>query len=96
MPIYEHACEACNYEWEDIFRNYEDFPEECPKCKAKGKIKRLMSICAGRVELTGRELVQSLKKDGKKIAEKAKKDDNVLADIIGHDTLHKTRLNKSK
>ena len=83
MPIYEHKCDACSFEWEDIFKLSDPVPVECPSCKQAGQVKRLMSMCAGRVELTGREHVQKLYAEGKKIKEEAKTNENLLANLVG-------------
>jgi putative FmdB family regulatory protein len=96
MPIYEHRCEACKHEWEDLFRNYEHYPEECPKCKSKEKFTRLISWSAGKVELTGHELKQHLKSEGKKLAQEAAKNENVAANIVGESVYHQNELARSK
>lgn len=40
MPIYGFKCEVCNYEREDIYKNFaesEEHPPECPNCKVAMK-----------------------------------------------------------
>lgn len=89
MPIYEHKCEACNHIWEDWFSSYKTpIPDECPECKVKGKIIRLVSWCSGKVELTGRELVQSLRADGKKLSKEARNNENLAANLVGEGKYH--------
>lgn len=84
MPTYEHRCNSCGYEWEDIYSINDPIPDTCPECKTKGQVQRLISIPAGgRVELEGRELVQKLWKEGKDLARKARKDENLAANIYG-------------
>jgi len=96
MPVYEHRCIECEYEWEDIFKLNDPIPEECPECHAKGKVERLISWCRGKVELSGRELTQQLWAEGKQLARQAQKDENLAADIIGHDKYHQGELAQSK
>jgi putative FmdB family regulatory protein len=89
MPVYEHKCEACNHVWEDLFSSYKSpVPEECPECKAKGKIKRLLSWCRGKVELTGREHIEQCRRDAQKIKGDALNKENELANLMGEDTYH--------
>ena len=84
MPIYEHKCEACEHVWEDYFSSYKSpVPEECPECKVKDKVIRLVSWCSGKVDLSGRELIQSLRAQGKKLNQQAKSNENLAANLIG-------------
>lgn len=93
MPIFEHECLDCELQWEDWYQPSE-LPPDCPDCKSKN-VKKLISLCAnGRVELTGHELRQKLRSDANKIKQKAMTDQNTLADIVGHDNLHKNELKK--
>jgi len=85
MPIYEHQCEACEYQWEDLFKLSDPVPEECPECKEKGQIKRLLSWCSGTVELTGRESLQKAREDGKKMTREMQKSENKMANFVGED-----------
>ena len=94
MPIYEHHCDACEHEWEDLFKMSDPVPKECPSCHKKGKIRRLISWCSGTVELTGHERTQKLWNDGKKIAQNASKNEKELANIIGEEKYHKSELAK--
>jgi putative FmdB family regulatory protein len=82
MPCYEHKCESCEHIWEDLFKISDPVPAECPNCGASN-IKRLMSWSSGKVELTGKELTDTLKAQGKKIAASAMKNENVLANLVG-------------
>lgn len=85
MPTYEHECKACGHEWEDTYSIKDSIPDTCPKCKTKGKVQRLISNPAGfKVELEGRELVNKLWKEGKDLAKKARTDENLAANIYGH------------
>jgi putative FmdB family regulatory protein len=83
MPTYEHLCQECNHEWEDIYSIRDAVPEECPKCSCKGKVIRLISRPTVRVELTGRELVQKLKAEGKALAKEAQKNETLAANLYG-------------
>jgi putative FmdB family regulatory protein len=93
VPCYEHQCEECGHVWEDLFSSHKSpVPEECPECKIKGKVKRLLSSTLGTVELTPRERTIKAYKEGKAIAKQAKKDENVLANIVGEEKYHKRNL----
>lgn len=82
MPIFEHRCEKCNYEWEDIYLMKEDLPTECPKCA--GPVRKLISLVSpGIVELTGRELREKVKTDAKKMKAEAMVDENKMANLVG-------------
>lgn len=85
MPTYEHKCEACKHEWEDLYKISDPVPDECPNCHEKGQVKRLISWSSGRVELTGMEGVQKAKEDGKKMAKEMGRDEKKLANFIGED-----------
>lgn len=85
MPNYLHGCSACGIEWEDFYSIHDDPPKKCPECKSK-KVKRLISgVPMGRVELSGRELIASLKAEGKKLAREAKTNEKVFEDLVGRD-----------
>jgi putative FmdB family regulatory protein len=85
MPTYEHACSNCNHEWEDTYSIKQDPPIVCPNCKEEGNVKRLISMPAGvTVELTGRELVTKLWKEGKDLARQARKDENLAHNLYGN------------
>lgn len=96
MPIFEFKCETCLHEWEDLYRNSEERPEKCPECDSEGPFEKLLSVCVGKVELSGHELKQKLISDGKKIAHKARKNEKVLADIVGDNKLHNNLLKEGK
>lgn len=84
MPTYEHKCEGCNHEWEDTYSIKQDPPTVCPNCKEEGKVKRLISMPGGvTVELTGRELIDKLRKEGKELARQARKDENLAHNLYG-------------
>jgi putative FmdB family regulatory protein len=96
MPIYEHECEACNHIWEDLFSLNDPVPEECPNCKEKGKVKRLLSWCRGKVELTGREHIEQCRRDAQKIKNDALHKENELANLMGEDKYHQIMSQSKK
>ena len=96
MPIYEHRCNACQHEWEDLFKLSDEIPDECPECHEKGQIERLLSWCSGKVELTGHELKQHLVSEGRKIRKEANKNETLAANIIGEDKYHSNELFRTK
>lgn len=89
MPTYEHKCEACEHEWDQIYGMNDPVPTVCPKCNVEGKVKRLISWSSGRAELTGRDLTEKLWADGKKLAREARTNENLRANIMGEDKYHK-------
>lgn len=96
MPTYEHCCEKCKHEWEEEYKMADPVPNTCPKCKVKGKVKRLISVCAGTVILTGKENVKKQWAEGKKIAAEAAKNENLLANLVGESTYHQKQLARDK
>ena len=84
MPTYLHSCQKCLKEFEDTYSIHAPVPTVCPLCKTEGQVKRLISSQGiVRVQLEGRELVESLWKEGKDLARRAKKDDNLAANLYG-------------
>ena len=84
MPTYTHICEKCLQEFEDTYSIHAPIPTVCPLCQTEGQVKRLISSQGiVRVQLEGRELVESLWKEGKDMAKRAKKDDNLAANLYG-------------
>jgi putative FmdB family regulatory protein len=84
MPTYEHKCEACQQEFEDTYSIHAAVPTVCPLCNAEGQVKRLISgNVSANVELTGRELVQKLWKEGKDLARQARKDEKLARTLYG-------------
>lgn len=84
MPTYDHICQACNQEFEDTYSIHADIPNVCPLCKTEGQIRRLISCqVSANVELTGRELVQKLWKEGKDLARQARKDEKLARSLYG-------------
>jgi putative FmdB family regulatory protein len=84
MPCYEHLCQFCKHEWEDTYSIHAEVPKICPECKTEGQVKRLISGGGSvKVELTGKELIQQLWKEGKQIAKEARKNENLAASLYG-------------
>ena len=83
MPIYDHLCEECNYEWDDLFKMSDPVPTICPSCNTSGKIKRLISVCVGRVELGFQEQKQQIKDDRKRLSKEVRNNENLRANIVG-------------
>ena len=85
MPTYMHECqeEDCKHCFEEFYWMYEEPPTKCPKC-GRDTLKRVIGYgSAGVVELTGHELVQKLREDGKKMAKEASKSENLYANLLG-------------
>lgn len=94
MPTYEFQCRAvvedetqCNHEWEEWLSIKAPTPEECPKCKAKGQVVRLISGGSGKgtVELTGQDLVDKVKSDVQALKKDASAKEKVYANLLGED-----------
>ena len=89
MPTYEffHASDDCKHEWEEYLSIKAPDPEECPKCKAKGNIIRLISGGSGRgiVELTGQDLVDKVKADTKQLKKDMHAKESVYSNLLGSD-----------
>lgn len=84
MPTYSHICNSCNQEFEDIYSIHAPVPTICPLCKTEGQVKRQISCnISANVELTGRDLVQKLWKDGKDLARQARKDEKLARSLYG-------------
>jgi len=102
MPTYEflHDDEDCKHEWEEFLKMSDPIPEECPKCHAKGGVKRLISGGSGRgvVELTGQDLVDKVKEDTRKLKEDMHRDPNIYANMLGEDRYQsiQTRMDQQK
>lgn len=94
MPTYEHRCFACEHEWEDFYSIKSNPPEACPKCNTKGHVKRLISGGSGRgiVELSGNELKEHLKSEGRKLKESAKNNERVASNLEGEASFHRRQL----
>lgn len=97
MPTYEHACQECQYEWEEEYSIKKDPPTTCPQCH-KETVKRLVSGGSGKgsVELYGQELIEKCKSDAKKIKHEASKDANKYANLLGEARYHdlQTRMDR--
>ena len=89
--VYEHLCEACNHEWEDIYKLKDPVPDTCPSCNTKGQVKRLISWSAGRVELSGHEYQQHIKEEAQKLKREASQNENVMANLVGEDKYNKNQ-----
>jgi putative FmdB family regulatory protein len=100
MPTYEFCCkeEDCKHEWEEWLNMTASDPDVCPKCK-KQSVKKLISLGGkGVVELTGQDLVDKTKADIKQLKKDMHKNENVYADLLGHDKYEslQKRMDKQK
>lgn len=88
MPFYDHECVSCGYEWEDFYGINTDPPTICPKCKEESA-KRVISLTApGVVQLTGRDLVNKVKSDARKIANESTNNENLKANLMGENAFN--------
>lgn len=97
MSVYEHICDFCQYEWEDIYHHSDPVPTVCPECEEEGHVRRLISLPSqGKVELTGHELKAKLKEDGRKLKADAMKSETAYANLVGEDNYSKNLAAKKK
>lgn len=47
MPTYDYVCEKCGYEFEAFHSMSAPAIKDCPECKAKNKVRRLIGCGAG-------------------------------------------------
>ncbi len=47
MPTYDYVCDKCGHEFEYFQSMSDDLLTDCPECKAKGKVRRLIGCGAG-------------------------------------------------
>lgn len=82
---YEHFCGNCLKEFEAEYSIKAEPPTVCPLCGHEGKIERLISggNGKGKVKLSGRELVESVQADAKKLERHISTNENAYANIIG-------------
>lgn len=100
MPTYLYECSE-HGEFEE-YHSVNIKLEKCPHCEKDGKdteVKRL--ICGttrGVVELTGQDLVDSIKADVKRIKKEANADANKYANLIGEQRYNdiQTRMDRQK
>lgn len=99
MPTYEHKCTSCEHEWEDEYSIKQDPPKVCPKCLQE-TAKRLVSGGSGRgvVELTGQELIDRAKQEGKQLAKEAANSEKIYSNLLGEGHYHnlQTRMDRRK
>lgn len=97
MPSYEHQCNNpdCNFEWEDFYSIKSEPPTTCPKCNQE-TAQRVISGGSGKGIMfqTDAEFAAGLKDEVQKIKNKAAKNENYMANLIGEDRAHKKLLSK--
>lgn len=97
MPSYEHICnnQECNNEWEDFYSINADPPKVCPKCNQE-TAQRVISGGSGKGIMfqTDAEFAEGLKGEVAKIKQKASKNENYMANLIGEDRAHKKLLSR--
>jgi putative FmdB family regulatory protein len=99
MPVYEHRCLNCGYEWEDLYSLRTPIPDTCPNCKTVGQVKRLISgDISVRVALHGQELKNKINEDVKKMKHEIKTNEEVRANLSpgGESGYHQTQLGISE
>ena len=94
MTTYEHLCEACGHEWEQIYGMTVSSPTLCPKCGIDGKVKRLISGGSGRciMRKTAGEIKSNLAIETRAIRKRAETDENFRANLVGEDNYHQQAL----
>lgn len=85
MPTYQHLCEKCKHEFEDVYSMTAAPPKTCPKC-GEDAVKRLISLSGkGVVELYGQDLVDKVKSDARKLKADAAKSEKIYSNLLGDD-----------
>lgn len=100
MPTYEFCCQLddCKHEWEEWLNMTAPNPEVCPKC-GKNTVKKLISLGGkGIVELTGQELTDKLKSDGRQLQRDAAKNEKLYANLLGESKYQElqTKMDRQK
>lgn len=101
MPTYLYKCPVHNeFEEEHSIKIKLEF---CPKCTEEGKsdmpIERLINcVTKGVVELTGQELIDRAKQEGKQLAKEAANSEKVYSNLLGEGRYHnlQTRMDRRK
>lgn len=98
MPLYEHLCNSCEFEWEDSYSIKADPPKNCPNCQAENVIRLISLGSRGVVELTGHELINKTKEDIVKLKQDMHSNSKVYANMLGEEKYHnlQTRLDRQK
>ncbi len=98
MPTYEHVCNNCQHEWEDVYSIRQNPPTICPSCNLEGKVQRLVSGGSGKgiVEITGHELKAKMRAEGQELKRAALKDERVLANLVGESKYQNNTLKLEK
>lgn len=97
MPVYEFECQNCEHIWDDIMSFKDPIPDVCPECLASGHVRKLISLPArGKVELVGDELVSSIMSSAKSDHQRATKDENFYANIVGEAKHHNNLIQSQK
>ncbi len=47
MPTYDYVCQKCGYEFEQFQSMTEEPIKDCPECKSRGAVKRMIGMGAG-------------------------------------------------
>lgn len=96
MITYLHKCDSCEHEWEAEYSIKDDPPKFCPKCNME-TVRRLINHEGGvRMELNDNEFKEKLKDEVAKIKQKASKDENYLANLVGEKKYNQNVVNKEK
>jgi len=98
MPTYEFLCKECKHEFEDFMSIKAPDPEECPECKSKGQIQRLISGGSGKgkVILTGQELIDQVKIETEQMRKDIHSNEKNYANVLGPDRYHKMQTQMDK
>ena len=93
MPTYEYICENCGHEWED-FHSMSEVVDVCPECNQQ-QVKKLISFGSkGIVKLCHEDMVAKIGSDLTEIRQKARKDENYKASLIGEDRYHQSQIRR--
>jgi putative FmdB family regulatory protein len=74
MPTYEYFCDACGQRFEQFQSIKADPLADCPKCRAHGRVRRLISGGAGLIFKGSGFYITDYRSDGYKTAAKSDKE----------------------
>jgi hypothetical protein len=102
MPTYLYLCEHKHGEFEE-YHSISQIMTLCPKCKEEGlgdqELKQLINCSTkGVVELTGQDLVDSVKSGAKQLQREAAQNENTYSNLLGTDRYQQlqTQIDRNK
>jgi len=94
MTTYEHICDACSYEWDEVYGMTVDPPTLCPDCGVEGKVSRLISGGSGPgiMRKSVGEIRANMASDIRALKIRANTDENFRANLVGEENYNQRVL----